>query len=92
MATEHGTEYVFDGPFNAETAVDQLIELNHQFQECDRRWELAKSNATAAKNDRDNASNAISLLLDQIDRHKNGLDSAQPVLKTLKGETEGVVN
>lgn len=85
-------EYVFDGPFDAEKAVEHLLVLNHQFHECDRRWEQAKASATEAKNDRDAASNAISLLLDQIDRHKNGLESEQPMLKTLPGSAEGSVN
>ena len=85
-------EYVFDGPFDAEKAIAHLIELNHEFQACDREWERAKSVASDAKHERDNASNAISLLLDQIDRHKNGLDAAQPVLKTIPGSAEGSVN
>jgi hypothetical protein len=84
--------YVFDGPFYADKAVEHLLELNHQFHECDRRWERAKSVASEAKNDRDAASNAISLLLDQIDRHKNGGEDEQPVLKTIPGSAEGSVN
>ena len=85
-------EYVFDGPFDADKAVEHLLELNHEFHECDRRWELCKSAAQEAKNDRDSASNAISLLLDQIDRHKHGGDAEQPMLKTIPGSTEGSVN
>lgn len=84
--------YVFDGPFDADKAVEHLLELNHQFHECDRRWERAKSVASEAKNERDAASNAISLLLDQVDRHKNGGEAEQPVLRTLKGSAEGSVN
>ncbi|MDP2319601.1 MAG: hypothetical protein Q8O42_09725 [Acidobacteriota bacterium] len=85
-------EYVFDGPFDADKAVEHLLELNHAFQHADRKWELAKGKASEAKSERDNASNAISLLLDRIDRHKNGLEDDQPVLKTIPGSTEGSVN
>lgn len=85
-------EYVFDGPFDAEKAVEHLLELNHAFQKADQKWERAKGKAAEAKSERDNASNAISLLLDRIDRHKNGLEDSQPVLKTIPGSAEGRVN
>ena len=85
-------EYVFDGPFDADKAVEHLLELNHAFQHADRKWETAKGKAAEAKSERDNASNAISLLLDRIDRHKNGLEDSQPVLKTIPGSAEGRVN
>lgn len=85
-------EYVFDGPFDAEKAVEHLLELNDEFHQCDRRWEIAKSAASEAKNERDAASNAISLLLDQIERHKHGKESEQPVLRTIPGSAEGSVN
>ena len=85
-------EYVFDGPFDADKAVEHLLELNHAFQHADRKWETAKGKAAEAKSERDNASNAISLLLDRIDRHKNGLEDSQPVLKTIPGSAEGSVN
>lgn len=88
----NGDDYVFDGPFDADRAIERLVELNHEFQEADRRWDLAKSKATDAKNERDNASNAISLLIDRIDRHKSGLEDPQPVLKTIPGNAEGSVN
>lgn len=91
-AHRDATDYVFDGPFDADKAVEHLLELNHQFHECDREWEKAKSAASEAKNDRDAASNAISLLLDQIDRHKNGIEAEQPTLKTIPGSPEGSVN
>lgn len=85
-------DYVFDGPFDAEVAVEHLLELQHIFQKADQKWEKAKGKAAEAKTERDNALNAISLLIDRIDRHKNGLEDSQPKLKTLPGSAEGSVN
>lgn len=73
---------VFDGPMSDEDAIAQLIELNHERNECASRWDDAKTKAADAKKDLDNASNAISLLIDRIDRQRTGTD--QPVLRTLE--------
>lgn len=51
---------VFDGPLSDEEAIAQLIELNHERNECAGRWDDAKTKASDAKKDLDNASNAIS--------------------------------
>lgn len=84
-------EAVFDGPLNDAQAIEELIQLNHERMECERRWEFAKSEASDAKKELDNASNAISLLIDRIDRQKNGAGAEQPVLKTLPGNAEATV-
>lgn len=75
---------VFDGLLNDAAAIEMLVELNHQRTECAVRWEDAKSEAQEAKKELDNASNAISALIDRIDRQRSGVDSAQPVLRTLE--------
>lgn len=49
---------VFDGPLSDEEAIAQLIELNHERNECAGRWDDAKTKASDAKKDLDNASNA----------------------------------
>lgn len=74
---------VFDGPLTDEQAIEQLVELNHQRTACALRWEGAKEEAADAKKELDNASNAISLLIDRIDRQRNGAEAGQPVLRTL---------
>jgi hypothetical protein len=74
---------VFDAPLDDAEAIARLIELNHERNECAVRWEHAKTEAQDAKKELDNASNAISLLIDQIDRQRSGVDAAQPVLATL---------
>jgi hypothetical protein len=79
-----------DGPLDAEQAIAELIELNHERMECQRRYETAKEEATDAKKELDAASNAISLLIDRIDRQQNG-QADQPVLKTLPGSAEATV-
>lgn len=76
---------VFDAPLGDEEAIAQLIELNHERTECARRWEDARAEASDAKKELDNASNAISLLIDRIDRQRSGQEAAQPVLRTLAG-------
>lgn len=78
--------HVFDGPLNDAAAIEMLVELNHQRTECAVRWEDAKSEAQEAKKELDNASNAISALIDRIDRQRSGVDVAQPVLRTLEAE------
>ena len=83
-------EPVFDGPLDAEQAIAELIELNHERMECQRRYETAKEEATDAKKELDAASNAISLLIDRIDRQQNG-GTEQPVLRTLPGSAEATV-
>jgi len=77
---------VFDGPMTDEEAIAQLIELNHERNECASRWDDAKTKASDAKKDLDNASNAISLLIDRIDRQRAAAD--QPVLRTLAAEAD----
>jgi len=92
QATRHddGDSGVFDGPLDPEKALEELIALNHERTECTRRWEDAKAEASEAKKELDNASNAISLLIDRIDRQMNGT-GAQPVLATLGGNAEATV-
>lgn len=75
---------VFDGPIDDEEAIAQLVELNHTRQECERVWDVKKQQAADAKKELDNASNAISLLIDRIDRQRSGRSSDQPVLRTLE--------
>ena len=79
------SESVFDGPLSDEDAIEQLVELNHERNQCALRWENAKNEASDAKKELDNASNAISQLIDRIDRQRSGL-AAQPVLRTLEAE------
>lgn len=74
---------VFDGPLSDEQAIEMLVELNHERTACAARWEDAKTEAADAKKELDNASNAISLLIDRIDRQRNGVEAGQPVLRTL---------
>jgi hypothetical protein len=78
----HG-EVFSDVPLDDAAAIARLIELNHERNTCAARWEDAKAEASEAKKELDNASNAISLLIDQIDRQRSGQESAQPVLRTL---------
>lgn len=80
---------VFDGPMDADQAIEELIKLNHERTACARRWEDARTEAADAKKELDNASNAISLLIDRIDRQMNG--TTQPVLATLGGHAEATV-
>jgi hypothetical protein len=76
-------ESIFDdGPLDDAAAIAELIELNHQRQECSQRWEDAKAEAAEAKKELDNASNAISLLIDRIDRQRSG-GAEQPALKAV---------
>jgi len=86
-APANGAGEVFDGPLTDEEAIAQLIELNHVRNECEAEWDRAKTAASDAKKELDNASNAISLLIDRVDRQRNGLEAAQPVLRTV--ETSG---
>jgi len=87
---DDGEIHVFDGPLDPEKAIEELIALNHERTECVRRWEDAKAEASEAKKELDNASNAISLLIDRLDRQVNG-EGAQPVLSTLGGDAEATV-
>lgn len=75
--------HVFDGPFNAQQAVDALCELNHERVRCAREWEEVKLEAANAKKALDDATNAITLLIDRIDAEQKGELSGQPALKTL---------
>lgn len=77
-----------DGPLDDAEAIAQLIELNHERNECESRWDAAKSEAAEAKKELDNASNAISALIDRIDRQRSGTDLGQPVLRTLDAVAE----
>lgn len=79
---------VFDGPLTDEQAIEMLVELNHERQQCAQRWDDAKTEAAEAKKELDNASNAISLLIDRIDRQRNGDAAAQPVLRTLEAAAD----
>ena len=76
------------GPLDAEQAITELIELNHERMRCASRWEDAKAEASEAKKELDAASNAISLLIDRIDRQQNGTEGPQPFLQTLGGHAE----
>lgn len=75
-----------EGPLDDAAAIAQLIELNHHRQECEQRYDHAKDAAATAKKELDDASNQISLLIDRIDRQKNGADAAQPFLKNTDTE------
>lgn len=88
--TDDGEPGVFDGPLDPEKAIEELIALNHERNRCVQRWEDAKAEAAEAKKEMDNASNAISLLIDRLDRQVNG-EGAQPVLATLGGNAEATV-
>ena len=90
QATRQDDGGVFDGPLDPKKALEELIALNHERTECTRRWENAKTEASDAKKELDNASNAISLLIDRIDRQMNGA-GPQPVLATLGGNAEATV-
>lgn len=76
----------FEGPLDDAAAIAQLIELNHHRQECEQRYDHAKEAASAAKKELDDASNQISLLIDRIDRQKNGGEADQPFLKNTDTE------
>lgn len=75
-----------DGPLDDAAAIATLIDLNHHRQECQQRYDHAKDEATSAKKDLDDASNQISLLIDRIDRQRNGEDDEQPFLKNTDTE------
>lgn len=75
-----------DGPLSDEQAIEMLVDLNHERTACASRWEDAKSEAAEAKKELDQASNAISILIDRIDRQRNGVGAAQPVLRTLTAD------
>lgn len=77
-----GTE-IFDGPLTDEEAIAQLIELNHVRNECEAEWDRAKGAASDAKKELDAASNAISLLIDRIDRQRSGVEAGQPKLRAV---------
>lgn len=78
-------DYVFDGPFDAQKAIEALCELNHERVRCARIWEDAKTEAANAKKALDDATNAITLLIDRIDAEQRGEASGQPALKTVNG-------
>ena len=82
--------HVFDGPLSDEQAIGMLVDLNHERTSCERRWEDAKTEASDAKKELDNASNAISQLIDRIDRQRNGIETGQPMLRTL--DTDATVS
>lgn len=87
----NGVEHVFDGPIDDEAAIEQLIELNHDRMQHAATYERHKDLASEAKKEMDAASNAISILIDRIDRQKNGDSAEQPVLKTLPGNAAATV-
>lgn len=85
-SSDGGSGSVFDGPLSDEEAIAQLVALNHERNQCALRWEDAKTEASEAKKELDSASNAISQLIDRIDRQRSGLSGAQPMLRTLEAE------
>jgi hypothetical protein len=90
-APEAIIEHVFDGPLDDEAALEELIDLNHTRQQHMAAYERYKDLASEEKKEMDAASNAISLLIDRIDRQNNGDTTEQPVLRTLPGNAEATV-
>jgi hypothetical protein len=79
---ENPDDFVFDGPFDAQKAIDEMFRLNRSVGESERVWKKAKEYAAARKAEYDEAVSAFTTRVRELEDWKSGIEQ-QPRLKTL---------
>lgn len=86
VATAREEEDFIYGPFDAQKAVDDIFRLNRDVANTFKDWDYAKKKAAEAKGRYDDAVEALSARITELEAWEHGKDGDQPRLRTLSEE------